>query len=202
MPSLAFVLSSLIVIVSPGPDLVLISQFVLGRPTCRPAFAAAAGMVLAGAGHAVAGFAGLAVVLHTDPALYTAVRVAGAGVLVRWAFTAWRSAWRPGPAAGTADAAPRRAFLRGFLCTATNPKVGLFLVAFLPQFVPAGQEPLPAFALLAGTYLALVALWLSVWTLTARRIRPLLLAARTRRVVDVVLGLVFVSFALRLAVSG
>ncbi|MBT3079118.1 MULTISPECIES: LysE family transporter [Streptomyces] len=109
------------------------------------------------------------------------------------------------PAAGEppADRLPRHLLL-GFLCTAGNPKVGLFLTVFLPQFLPVEAPSAAALSLLALVYLAIGALWLLVLTEVGVRV----VARRTAgeaafpplaaRIGNAVAGLVLLGLALTL----
>lgn len=200
MISLTFLVSSLVVIVVPGPDLLLVTRMVLQHERRRPALAAAAGMISAGVLQAGLGFAGLAVLLRTHPDLFTALRWAGAGVLLGWGLLALRSASRPvAPhAVSLPDLPPRRAYLQGLVCTGSNPKVGLFLMAFLPQFVPVDMAPGPAFTLLATVYLGMGLLWLLVWITVVHRVSRYVLVPRVLRLADFLIATVFIGFAVRL----
>ncbi|MEV4739413.1 LysE family transporter [Streptomyces sp. NPDC049555] len=200
--------SSLLVIMTPGPDLALITRLVLGG-TRRAAAAAAIGMIAAGAAQAALGAAGLAALLNTRPQLFTAFRWAGALVLVAWAVLALRSALRPpapeaaapGPAAERGPGV-RLAFVQGLLCTGSNPKVGLFLMAFLPQFVPAGADPAAGVAVLAACYLAMGLGWLLVWMRLVHRLARFLHSPRATRFTHGLTAAVFGTFAVRLALGG
>ncbi|WP_185993878.1 LysE family translocator [Streptomyces benahoarensis] len=110
------------------------------------------------------------------------------------------------PAPPVAPAA-RRYFWTGMLCTGGNPKVGLFLLAYLPQFVPPGAPWALSMGVLTGVYLALAALWLTcvisavhlLHGLARSRRRAPRVPGRGLRLVDGVVGVVFISFAIRLA---
>ncbi|MBB1242267.1 LysE family transporter [Streptomyces durbertensis] len=100
---------------------------------------------------------------------------------------------------------PARHLLLGFLCTAGNPKVGLFLTVFLPQFLPATQPSAAALTLLAAVYLTIGALWLLLLTEVGVRImtadRPAGRAAFTplaARLGNGAAGLVMLGLALTL----
>ncbi|MEU9081726.1 LysE family translocator [Streptomyces sp. NPDC048357] len=203
-------MSSLIVIMMPGPDLVLITGLVLNG-SLRVATAAALGMITAGAVQAGLGAAGLAALLAASPELFAAFRWAGALVLLGWAVLALRRFSRPAGSAGAAVvAAPvvaagpseRQAFVQGLLCTGSNPKVGIFLMAFLPQFVPAGMTPEAGVPLLAACYLALGLIWLLTWMRLVHRLARHLRSPRTLRVADGLTAVVFGVFAVRLALGG
>ncbi len=208
-------------IMMPGPDLVLITGLVLNG-SLRVATAAALGMITAGAVQAGLGAAGLAALLAASPELFAAFRWAGALVLLGWAVLALRRFSRPagseGAAAGTvpeAGAVPagaaavtaagpseRQAFVQGLLCTGSNPKVGIFLMAFLPQFVPVGMTPEAGVPLLAACYLALGLIWLLTWMRLVHRLARHLRSPRTLRIADGLTAVVFGVFAVRLALGG
>ncbi|SER08790.1 LysE family translocator [Actinokineospora terrae] len=198
MVSTTFVVGSLLVIMTPGPDLALLTRLLLTHRRPHPAVAAALGMVTAGAAHLVVGSLGLAALLATRPGLYRGFCVAGAVVLLVMAALALRSALSPVAPGGVVAAPPAgRAYLQGFLCTGTNPKVGLFLMAFLPQFIPAGSDPIAGLTPLAVVYLGLVMLWLLVWITLVRRLSALLHTPLALRVTDGVVAVVFTVFAVR-----
>ncbi|WP_405941973.1 LysE family translocator [Streptomyces sp. NBC_00207] len=216
-------MSSLIVIMVPGPDLVLITGLVLNG-SLRVATAAALGMITAGAAQAGLGAAGLAALLAASPELFAAFRWAGALVLLGWAALALRRFSRPAGAeapgvqipaaqvpaagaaavraAGAAGPSDRQAFVQGLLCTGSNPKVGIFLMAFLPQFVPAGMAPEAGVPLLAACYLALGLIWLLTWMRLVHRLARHLRSPRTLRIADGLTAVVFGVFAVRLALGG
>ncbi|MFJ6480788.1 MULTISPECIES: LysE family translocator [unclassified Streptomyces] len=217
---------------TPGPDLVMITNLVLNG-SLRVATAAALGMITAGAVQAGLGAAGLAALLAASPGLFAAFRWAGAVVLLGWAVLALRRATGragtgapapppkatvavpahatgqppagppvPGRAAGNAGPSVRQAFGQGLLCTGSNPKVGIFLMAFLPQFVPAGTAPEIGVPLLAACYLALGLLWLLIWMRLVHRLAPHLRSPRVLRITDGLTAVVFGLFAVRLALGG
>ncbi|MEU0253538.1 LysE family translocator [Streptomyces sp. NPDC006184] len=209
--ALAFLTSSLVVIMAPGPDLALITRLVLaGSP--RTAAPAAFGMIAAGAAQAALGALGLAALLAARPDLFAAFRWAGAAVLLVWACRALRAALRPpgpeepGPGEPAQPDGPprgrRRAFVLGLLCTGSNPKVGIFLMAFLPQFVPAGMNPTAGVVVLAACYLALVLVWLLTWMRLVHRLARHLNSASAQRLTNGLTAAVFGVFAVRLALGG
>jgi threonine/homoserine/homoserine lactone efflux protein len=198
-----FLLASLVVIIAPGPDAAVIAQTVLRYGRRLPALAAAAGMITAGVGHSALSITGVALVIQGNAGLFTALRWLGAAVLLGWGASALWHAFRRPPAAPPTPPPPSpwRAYLLGFVSTAVNPKVGLFLLAFLPQFVPPGAAPAPALALLAAVYLGLGAAWLTVFTELVYQFRHRVFAGAGLRVAQGVAGGVFMVLAVRLAVG-
>ncbi|MEV0374543.1 LysE family translocator [Streptomyces sp. NPDC050636] len=213
-----FLGSSLLVITTPGPDAALVAQLVLRTGRRAPALAAAAGMLTAGAAHAALAISGVSLVLAGKPELFTAVRWCGAAVMLLWGIRALRAALRPQgphpsdkPGEDSGQPTPvslRRCWLQGLLCTGTNPKVGLFLLAFLPQFVPPGEPPARTMAVLAIIHLSLAALWLAFLSGAVHLLRRWVAARRPdvgagmARVVEAVVGTVFIGFAVRLGLGG
>ncbi|MDT3726314.1 LysE family translocator [Streptomyces sp. DSM 41972] len=207
--TIAFLTSSLVVIMAPGPDLALMTRLVLaGSP--RTAAPAAFGMIAAGALQVALGALGLAALLAARPDLFTAVRWAGAAVLLVWAYQALRTALRtaataapgPGDRAGDPPRGRWRVFGLGLLCTGSNPKVGIFLMAFLPQFVPSGMDPTVGVVVLACCYLALGLVWLLVWMRLVHRLSRHLNSPSAQRLTNGLTAAVFGVFALRLALGG
>jgi threonine/homoserine/homoserine lactone efflux protein len=101
---------------------------------------------------------------------------------------------------GTAAGA-RRAFVEGFLTNVLNPKVAVFYLAFLPQFVGPAAPVLARSHLLAAIHCALSLAWLSLVTVFVVRLRPALERPAARRILEAVSGTVFVAFGLHLALG-
>ncbi len=202
--TVTFLLSSLVVIMTPGPDLALITQLVLTRGRLRPAMAAAVGMITAGALQVTIGALGLAVLLAAEPTLFAALRWVAAAVLLGMASLALRAALRPADPALPPDPTPPagRTFLYGLLCTGTNPKVGVFLMAFLPQFVPRGVAMGGGVALLAAVYLGMGWVWLLIWMTVVQRLARFVHTPTVARIANGTTAVVFTFFALRLIFGG
>jgi len=131
---------------TPGADVMFASASGLAGGW-RAGVAAAFGVALGGVLHTMLAAAGLAALLAASPAAFAAVKWAGAGYLVFLAVKAWRA----GPAHEVAGAARLgRAVRRGFVTNALNPKVALFILAFLPQFTRAETGPVWGQILLLG----------------------------------------------------
>ncbi len=135
--SVAFLVTTLVVVVTPGTGVVLTLAAGLSGGA-RAAVAAAAGCTLGIVPHVLATVTGAAAVLHTSAVAYETLRYLGVAYLL-WA--AWSALRDTGPIA-VADAAPRTA--RGIVTGAVlanllNPKLTIFFFAFLPQFVAPGE---------------------------------------------------------------
>jgi threonine/homoserine/homoserine lactone efflux protein len=155
----ALVAACFLVALSPGPGTALVLRQAV-RGGRRAALATVAGMELGVLCWAVAAALGLSVLVTASEVAYHALRVAGAVVLL------WLGAktlfGRGGDAPGE-TAAPAREFRAGLLVNVANPKLGVFAVSFLPQFVPAGGAGESLLLLVAVIWVAVI--WVAVDTL-------------------------------------
>ena len=132
-----FVLSGWLLNVTPGPD----TLYIVGRSTTqgvKGGVCAALGIGTGALVHVAAAALGLSALLAASAAAFTAVKLVGVLYLLYVGIGLIRSAGRRAAAAPSAPLlALRRVFLQGFLTNVLNPKVALFFLAFLPQFVAA-----------------------------------------------------------------
>lgn len=154
IPALTYVTflgAALLLYLTPGADMMFtIASGMRGGP--RAGAAAAIGISLGSFCHACFAAAGLAVLLKTYPLAYDTIRYAGAAYLLYLAWTSWNAA---GPAdAEAGNARTMRAFGRGFLTNLLNPKVALFVLAFLPQFADPAIGPVWQQIIIFGAVLA------------------------------------------------
>jgi threonine/homoserine/homoserine lactone efflux protein len=211
----AFLVAAFALCVTPGPDMMFIVA-VGGRGGPLTGMTAALGVACAMFVHAVAAALGLSALFLTLPALYDALRWAGAAYLLFLAVRAFRGEAEPagagptgaGPApdkgaAPKAGAPRRRAFWRGAVTNLLNPKVILFNVSFLPQFVNPALGHVREQFLLLGCTITLMGLLVdgSVGLLSGRLAALLRRSRRVARGLDYFSGTVFAGLALRLATT-
>jgi threonine/homoserine/homoserine lactone efflux protein len=149
-----YLLACLVVVLAPGPDM----MFVLGQTLAggaRRGWAAALGIYCGALVHILAAALGVAAILAAEPAFFAALRLAGGAYLVWLGIQSLHAAWKGAPVLQPA-AAVRRVVLQGALTNITNPKVALFFLAFLPQFVSPGRAPEWLQMLLLGPILPLM----------------------------------------------
>ena len=133
-----FMLGAIALNLTPGPDMTFVLAQSAGRGT-RAGLAAAFGIAAGSLIHLTLAVLGLAALLAVWPLAFDIVRYAGAAYLVWIAVGMIRHP--PHLAAGDADGCRAIAFRQGALTNITNPKVALFFIAFLPQFVTPGTAP-------------------------------------------------------------
>jgi threonine/homoserine/homoserine lactone efflux protein len=187
---------------TPGVDFLLTVSRTLQRGP-RAGAAAALGINAGCVVHALAAAFGLAALLALVPAAFTVVQWAGAAYLLWLGAGMLRRAVRPAAAALAAAPAPAGSrwddFRAGLLTNVLNPKVALFFLAFLPQFVPATSPHRTAsFLLLGAWFVAQSLLFLLLLVAVAARLARLGSSPALRRVLNAAGGLLFIGLALRL----
>ena len=148
---LAFAAAAAVVTIAPGPDNLAVLGIGLARGR-RPAMAFGAGCGIGCLTHTTWAVLGVSALLAASPRAFGAVKWLGAGYLLWLGVNALRSS---GPSlAESADglSGTRRYFARGLLANAVNPKVALFFLAFLPQFVRSGSPVSMQMALFGVTF--------------------------------------------------
>jgi threonine/homoserine/homoserine lactone efflux protein len=154
---LAFALACVVISIVPGPDMMFIMANGIARGRAA-GVVAAAGMSSGLVGHTVLAALGLGALLQAAPVALEAVRIAGAVFLVYLAITTLRSAKDVATTAPArfGERSLRRTYVMATLVNLSNPKVVLFYIAFLPQFVTEGGWPMPAQFLAMGAILIVI----------------------------------------------
>ena len=197
----AFVFTAGLMTMIPGTDTALILRTAAvegSRRAIHAALGICTGVLIWGVIVAL----GLGALLAASELAYTILRWAGAAYLC---YLGLGMLFRPRKAFSIDDPIPQdgqakqqRWFIRGMFTNLLNPKVGVFYVTFLPQFVPSDAN-VPAFTLLFGAIHALEGiLWFSLLTLATRPLTKVLRRPRTIRTLDQVTGAVLIGFGIRL----
>jgi len=199
---LAFIAAASLLTVTPGVDtaIVLRTATLEGR---RQAVLAAAGICLGCLAWGVAVSLGLGALLQASELAYTLVKFAGAAYLI-WLGSHLLFKPRASFDAGTLEAPPAasgQAFWRGLLTNLLNPKVGVFYVTFLPQFVPLGAYVAAYSFFLAGLHVPLTLAWFAILIAATIPLGRLLRRPALTRALDRLTGGVLVGFGVRLAAS-
>lgn len=200
---LAFALAAGVLTITPGLDtaMVLRTATVEGR---RRAWLAASGISLGCLIWGAAVAIGLGALLTASELAYTALRWAGAGYLVWLGLGLIRH-----PRTAPSDAAPPASTSegplgwlgKGLLTNLLNPKIGVFYVTFLPQFVPAGVPVAGYTFFLAALHVAVSLLWFALLIGASAPLGRALARPAVLRTLDRLTGCVFVGFGAKLALS-
>ena len=197
---IAYVAAAALLTLTPGLDTAIVLRTAAVEGPMKAAQAALGvicGCLVWGAAVAL----GLGVLLAASSLAYLILKWAGA------AYLAWlgiRLILKPRSAFDLAKAGAARSgnwWLRGFLTNLLNPKVGVFYVSFLPQFVPAHVAAGPFIFLLAAIHAVLGVLWFAALIAATSPLKRWLQRATVVRWLDRVTGLVFLGFGLRLALD-
>lgn len=204
---LVFIAAGWLLNLTPGPDVLYIVSNAL-RSGVRAGIVAALGIVNGCFVHVFAAALGVGALLATSAAAFTLLKWAGAAYLV---WMGLKLLLRPSAAVSLPTAAPPTQlpldlggiYRRGFFTNVLNPKVALFFLAFVPQFIAPGTEDKVTAFLLLGLLFNLNSLpinfgyaWLAGWA--ANRMSAV---QRTMHWMDRAAGVMFVGFGLRLAMS-
>lgn len=197
-----FVVAGFVLNLTPGVDMLYIATASIGGGL-RPGVAAALGICAGCCVHLLAAALGLSTLLATSAGAFAVVRLLGAGYLAWFGVTLLCR--RPAASAGNAPAdvsSWRAVFARGFLTNVLNPKVALFFIAFVPQFIdPASPHKSLAFLLLGAIFVgnSTLCCLLLAWGCThARRLR---VEPRVAAWINRGIGALFIALGVRLALA-
>ena len=171
--TLSFLLTSLIVVASPGTGVLYTLAVALAQGS-RAGIAAAFGCTLGIVPHMVAAMLGLAAVLHTSALAFAALKWCGVIYLL---YMAWQALRESGALAVEArpqarSRSSRRVIVTGILINILNPKLSIFFLAFLPQFIAADETyPLARMLELSGAFMAMTFVVFVLYGLFAAGVR-------------------------------
>ncbi len=207
----SFLLFALVLVVVPGPDFAVVTKNTLTAGRTRGVWASA-GVASSNAVQGVAAAVGLGALIVASQPVFDAIKWAGVGYLAFLGVQALRSAWRGAAPVASADGSVTGAHERttgdtrdalhgwrqGFLSNITNPKVLVFYLAVLPQFLPPHVALWQA-AALALTHAVLSLTYLMLLVGGLHRARRVLDRRAVRRGLDATTGVVLLGFSARLA---
>ncbi|MGC0954409.1 LysE family translocator [Pantoea agglomerans] len=197
---LAFSLAALLLTLTPGLDTALILRTACaegGKKAFHAALGIDAGCFVWGALVAL----GLGALLAVSEMAYTVLKVCGA-VYLSW--LGLQLLIRPRSSFSNGDdnnVSQGSWFIRGMLGNVLNPKMGIFYVSFLPQFIPAGHSPLIWTFILVSIHVAIGTIWSVTLILSTHFASAVLKKSRVVRVMDRATGGLFLCFAAKLAIS-
>jgi RhtB (resistance to homoserine/threonine) family protein len=204
---LAFSGIAAILTITPGSDTILVMRSVLTRGR-RAGLLTTFGICCGVFIHAVLSALGLSWILVRSSVAFEILKILGSCYLI---FLGCQSLWQAfrdihheqtnqtGDAGPAQRPAARKAFIEGMLNNVLNPKVAVFYLAFLPQFISPGDPVLAKSVLLAGIHFTMGIIWLSLVTFLLGRMRVFLSRPRVKRGLEAATGFVLIGFGLSLA---
>lgn len=205
----AWAVVALLGVMTPGIDTMLVLRHTIlggGRSGLAVVGGIAAGCLV----WASASLAGLTALLAASTVAYNIVRIAGAIYLVWLGLSAiWKTLPRNRSAStgsladiDTSGLSARSGLRAGFFTNLLNPKVGVFYISLLPQFLPVGPSATVWGALLVAIHLAVTFVWYPALIVIAARVRGVLLRDRVRAWMERVTAVVLIGVGVRLAAEG
>ena len=200
---LAYSVASMLLFITPGPDmsLWLSRTIVSGR---RAGIAAMAGTQMGCVVHTLLAAFGVSALIAASATAFTILKVVGAAYLLWLAVDAIRNGWSLNvKTEGTAPASALSSFIVGTTVNLTNPKVVLFFITFLPQFVSANDPHVAGKLLFLGLYFVVLNTPLSALLIWGAEKVVVWLKARPRvlRGIDYSFAGVFAFFAVKIALT-
>jgi threonine/homoserine/homoserine lactone efflux protein len=199
---LSFLAFAVVLVLVPGPDFAVVTKNTLTGGRRRGSWSAL-GVCMSNCVQGLAAVAGLgAVIVHAQP-LFETIKWAGVAYLIYLGVQALRSARAGQYAPFDAEAQPGQAvagWRQGFLSNITNPKVLVFYLAVLPQFL-GPQASIAVLLMFALSHACLSVCYLLLVVNGIHRARRWLARRRVRRGLDIVTGTVLLGFSAKLAAS-
>ena len=199
-----FIATAVILVITPGQD----TFFILGRSLSggrSAGIAAALGITAGSVLHTFAAALGLSALLATSPYAFMVVKFAGAAYLIYIGIRALltRSSGLPGNDASISDDGRWPAFRQGIVSNLLNPKVALFFLALMPQFIEAAStHKVAAFLALGLSFVTLGVIWCLVLAIAAAKLRGAFLRRPSMaHVLNKVAGAMFIGLGLKLATA-
>lgn len=203
---LAFATAAALLTITPGIDTALVLRTASVEGT-RAAMAAGFGIVAGILAWGLLVALGLGTLLAVSEIGYRVLQYLGAAYLIWLGLQMLRHAVsRQGPSTVDESVPPVSSdragwFWRGVFTNLLNPKVGMFYVSFLPQFIPDGVSVLGFSVLLAAIHAIMGVCWFAMITLATRPLSNVLRRPRVTRSIDGITGTVMIAFGLRLVLS-
>ena len=201
--AVSFAVFAMVLTITPGLDTVLVlrTRVSSGR---RAAYAAGAGICTGCLVWALASALGITAILAASEVAYAVLRITGAAYLC---YLGVRMLWQARRSTVDSPEAPEHprsawaAFRLGLTTNLANPKVGVFYLSVLPQFLPSNVNPLAGSMLLAGVHAAEGMLWFALLITAINRVRRTLTRPRVKQWLERATGAVLIGLGIRLAAS-
>ena len=199
---LAFVAVSVVVVVVPGPDMALVARNIL-RHGRSAGFATSVGICTGILGWALAAALGVSTLLAASATAFTALKLAGAAYLIYLGIATLRAHDAPLVSGASGESGIRwsRAWLQGLLSALLNPKLGVFFLTLLPQFIAPGDPPGLRALQLAVLFDLIGLAWLVTYSVMLGAISSALGRPGPRRLMRWLTGTILVGLGARVALE-
>lgn len=199
-----FLLMSIVLIILPGPDTGLVTQNTIAqgrRGGVQTALGSISGVII----HTLAAVVGLSAIIVKSAFLFSIFKYVGAfyliylGIMSLWAIKKKGIAIEDNKS--EKKNASLSAFRQGFLTNVLNPKVAVFFLTFLPQFLEPGSNTFLQFLIMGLTYAALTLIWFLMYVYLIHSINVWMKKPSVQRAIQGISGIVLLSFGIKLALE-
>src|SRR5580700_3315072 len=200
----AFAGIAAVLTITPGADMALVAKNVFTRGR-KGSFATIAGICSGLFVHATASALGLSAILAESARAFEIVKWAGAAYLFYLGARALMRAWKESSPANLdcaqspAAAGSKGSYLEGLFTNLLNPKVALFYLTFLPQFIAPGDPVLRVSLFLASLHVAMGLVWLSIYSRALHKLNATMTRGGVRRGIEAATGGLLMTLGARLA---
>ncbi|GED14306.1 hypothetical protein TS65_28360 [Aneurinibacillus migulanus] len=199
-----FLLMSIVLIILPGPDTGLVTQNTIAqgrRGGVQTALGSISGVII----HTLVAVVGLSAIIVKSAFLFSIFKYVGAfyliylGIMSLWAIKKKGIAIEDNKS--EKKNASLSAFRQGFLTNVLNPKVAVFFLTFLPQFLEPGSNTFLQFLIMGLTYAALTLIWFLMYVYLIHSINVWMKKPSVQRAIQGISGIVLLSFGIKLALE-
>ncbi len=197
---LFYVVLCILLIILPGPDTAIVTKNTLVTSR-RAGFETMFGTLTALMIHTTFAIIGLSAIIVQSAKLFTVIKFVGAIYLIYLGVKTFIAmAKRKAPTAIEGTSQSKSSFyFQGFFTNLLNPKVAVFFLTFLPQFVANPNEPLLPFLILGITYTVLTLIWFIFYITLLSQVRAFMNKPTTQKWMEGITGAVLVGFGIQLA---
>ncbi|MFE4810059.1 LysE family translocator [Peribacillus simplex] len=200
-----FIIMCILLIILPGPDTAIATRNTVTVGTSggfKTMFGTCCALLI----HTSAAVFGLSAIIVKSALIFSIFKYVGAVYLV---YIGFKTLWglRNKQVAAAADMSVKSkyenqsCFKQGFLTNLLNPKVAVFFLTFLPQFVNPGNDTFLPFLIMGITYTVLTALWFVFYIYLLNQISAFMKKPRTQAIFEGITGMVLIGFGIKLALE-
>ncbi|MEJ9307161.1 LysE family translocator [Priestia megaterium] len=197
-----FVITCIFLIILPGPDTAIMTKNTLtvGK---QGGFKTMIGICCALSIHTLTAIVGLSAIIVKSALLFSIFKYIGAVYLIYLGIKSLLTLRNQETAKTVVESKykNRSSFKQGFLTNLLNPKIAVFFLTFLPQFVDPGSHTFMPFLMLGITYIVLTIVWYLFYIYLLNQISAFMKKPRTQKVIEGITGTILIGFGIKLALE-
>lgn len=197
-----FVITCIFLIILPGPDTAIMTKNTLtvGK---QGGFKTMIGICCALSIHTLTAIVGLSAIIAKSALLFSIFKYIGAVYLIYLGIKSLLTLRNQETAKTVVESKykNRSSFKQGFLTNLLNPKIAVFFLTFLPQFVDPGSHTFMPFLILGITYILLTVVWYLFYIYLLNQISAFMKKPRTQKVIEGITGTILIGFGIKLALE-